>query len=238
MSTDAQRAASHGKVRAPERFWVAVGAQLRRPSGSGGAVIGALMSLLNAAPYRRAIAALELNAEDCVLELGFGTGQGLAALAAAAPQGRIAGIDHSPDMVARASRRNRAVITHGRMSLVRGDFVSLPWPGACFDKVLMVNVVYFFDRSGVAASETFRVLRPGGRVAIYATDRDSMQRLPFAGAETHRLFDAGELTRLLRQAGFEDRNIVTERVPLAFGINGLLATASKASRACGNDEVG
>lgn len=196
------------------------------------------MSFLNATPYRRAIDALDLRPDDAVLELGFGTGHGLAALAALTPQGAVAGIDHSPDMLARASRRNRAAIARGRMSLVDGDFASLPWPGACFDKVLMVNVVYFFDRSGIAALEVFRVLRPGGRVVIYATDRDSMRRLPFAGAQTHRLFDAGDLTRLLREAGFEARDILIERAPLPLGMGGLLATASKASRARDDDKAG
>jgi SAM-dependent methyltransferase len=48
-------------------------------------------------------------------------------------------------------------------------------------KVLLVNVVYFFDSDGRDISEVYRVLRSGGRLVIYVTSRDTMQKWPFAG---------------------------------------------------------
>ena len=41
-------------------------------------------------------------------------------------------------------------------------------------KVLLVNVVYFFDSDGRDISEVYRVLRSGGRLVIYVTSRDTM----------------------------------------------------------------
>ncbi len=217
-----------GGGRLRDRFWERVGNQLRHPSGISGAVTGSLMAVLNARPYLFAIDALDLAPSDTVLEMGFGPGQGLLALAARTPHGHVAGVDHSVRMLRRAERRNRAAILAGRMELVEGTFDALPWPDAAFDKVLLVNAVYFFDSAGRDMSEVRRVLRPGGRLVVYATDRASMRTWPFSRPETHTTFDAGDLAGLLRRAGFDRAPIRIDAVSLPLGINGLVAVAVKA----------
>jgi len=96
-----------------------------------------------------------------------------------------------------------------------------------FDKVLLVNVVYFFDSDGRDMSEVYRVLRSGGRAVIYVTSREAMTKWPFAGPETHKLYDRNELLDLLVDAGFPPANIRIQTLTLPFGICGLLATAEK-----------
>jgi hypothetical protein len=71
------------------------------------------------------------------------------------------------------------------------------------------------------------VLRSGGRAVIYVTSRESMTKWPFAGPETHKLYDRNELLDLLVDAGFQPSDIAIEDVLLPFGIKGLLATAVK-----------
>jgi len=107
----------------------------------------------------------------------------------------------SEAMLARAERRNRPAIETGRLALVRGDFAALPFLAASADAILAVNVVYFMGNAA-AAREGHRVLRPGGRIVLYASDRSAMRAWPFAGPETHRLFDRNELAALLLEAGF------------------------------------
>ena len=72
------------------------------------------------------------------------------------------------------SLRHRAAIggriEAGRLELVRGDFASLPFADKIVDAILAVNVVYFM-KSSAAVREARRVLRPGGRIVLYATDR-------------------------------------------------------------------
>ena len=69
-------------------------------------------------------------------------------MAAAACQGLVLGIDSSPEMLAQASRRNRRAIEEKRVQLRLGRFDALPWPSESADKILAVNVVYFFSESG------------------------------------------------------------------------------------------
>lgn len=204
-------------------LWHWLGRQLARPEGLGGALVGHLMARANAAPYRLAIEALGPQPQDLVLELGFGPGAGVAALAKRAAH--IAGIESSPAMLRLAQRRNRRAVARGQVELVAGDFQSLPWPDASFHKVLAVNVAYFFAPSGAAVAEIRRVLKPGGLAVFYVTDRATMTRWPFAGADTHTTYDAAALKRLLRDGGFSEADISLTPHRLPLGVEGLVAIA-------------
>jgi SAM-dependent methyltransferase len=212
---------------ATPNLWEGIGRQLRCPSGRAGQLTGHLMALVNRHPNQLAIEALGVSPADTVLELGFGPGRGVKALSALASRGRVLGIDQSPEMLALASRINRRAISEGRAELRLGHFDALPWAGEAVDKILAVNVVYFFGAAGVELREARRVLRPGGEMAIYATARSTMAGWKFAGPETHRHVDETELRALAVRGGFgaDDVSIVAVKLPL--GIDGLLAVLRK-----------
>ena len=215
---------------AKRRLWAeAVGRQLRCPAGPAGSLFGWLMAIINAKPYEAAITALDPRPGDRVLELGFGPGHGLLALAARVGDGQVFGVDQSSRMVDQAARRNRAAIAAGRMGLAQGPFSPLRWADETFDKILLVNVVYFFDYRGRDIREVYRVLRDGGRIAVYATDRSTMEKWPFARPDTHRTFDRAELLHFLESAGFDKADIEIEAHKLPFGVTGLLALVHKRS---------
>jgi SAM-dependent methyltransferase len=210
-----------------DRLWHALGAQLRHPSGAFGSLVGWLMALVNDQPNRLAVDALKLGPRESVLELGFGPGWGLRNIASRMRGARVYGVDQSARMLKQARRMNEVAVSSGRMVLVHGPFSPLPWIDEMFDKVLLVNVVYFFDADGRDMSEVYRALRSGGRAVIYVTSRETMTKWPFAGPETHKLYDRNELRDLLVGAGFQPSDIAIEDVRLPFGIKGLLATAVK-----------
>ena len=122
---------------------------------------------------------------------------------------------------------NQAAIAAGRMQLIKGKFSPLPWIDCTFNKILLVNVAYFFDPDGNDAAEVFRVLKPAGRLVVYVTARETMEKWPFAGADTHRTYDMSELQCLLENAGFHRAGVRIKTLTLPFGIRGLLATAEK-----------
>ena len=113
------------------------------------------------------------------------------------------------------------------MQLRLGNFCSLPWPAASIDKILAVNVVYFFSRDAREVREAWRVLKPGGLMAVYATDKSTMAQWKFSGPDTHTLFSKDDLGGLLMRAGFKADDVSVGDVTLAFGIKGLLALARK-----------
>jgi len=206
--------------------WERLGRQLRHPSGAAGRLLGHAMEVANRGANRAAIAALDLRPGDDLLELGCGPGAALHALAARQDLGRICGIDASPAMLAQARRRNRAALSADRVDLRLASFEQLPLPDGCIDKVLAVNVVYFWDNAPAVLAEVRRVLRPGGRIAVYATSARAMRRWKFAGPDPPRLFDREGLAALLAGGGFACDGIAVVEVRQAFAVPGLVATAT------------
>ena len=200
---------------------------MRCPSGRAGRLAGMAMRIANREPNRLAIEALGVQPRDTVLELGFGPGHGIKTLASQAHQGCVLGIDISSEMLALAIRLNANAIRQGKVKLHLGNFVHLPWPTSTIDKILAVNVAYFFDRDGQHLQEALRVLRPGGLLSLYATDRETMSKWKFARPDTHRLFDKSELQSLLTRAGFGEEELSIKSVSLSFGVNGYVALGRK-----------
>lgn len=208
-------------------MWQTIGRQLRCPSGLAGALIGRVLTHLNKTPYQLAVDALGVEPKDRVLELGFGPGAGLSALVERASEGRVLGIDLSPTMVAMALRANFASVASGRLIIEQGPFSPIAASDSAFDKILLVNTVYFVDREGHDIREVYRLLRPGGRVAAYATDRASMDGWPFSGPDTHRTFSMDELRDLFIAAGFAPEHVNVRAVDLTAKIRGLVAVSEK-----------
>jgi len=210
-------------------IWQAIGEQLQNPSGLAGHITGMMMRIANSEPNRLAVKALRIESADTVLELGCGPGHAIQLMEREALAGRIYGLDQSSVMIEQAGRRNRIAVREGRVVLYQSRFNLLPFRDCTMDKILAVNVIYFCRDLPAVLREICRVLRPGGRVAIYATDKGTMRRWKFAGPDTHRLYDAVDISGALRQAGFDVRRICIRKVRLFGSVQGLLTTSTRAA---------
>jgi SAM-dependent methyltransferase len=173
--------------------------QLYRPTGLLGAVVGWIMAnrRSNVERTQWTVSLLGIKDGDRVLELGFGPGVAIGMSAAAAgPNGRVVGIDHSTVMFAQATRRNKALIDQGRVDLRLGSLAQLEGLPSPFDKVFSSNVLQFQQDKTSVLTSVLLVMRPGGRIAT-----TFHPRLPGATAQDVRAF-AAELLRTLTDVGF------------------------------------
>jgi SAM-dependent methyltransferase len=111
----------------------------------------------------RMLKLLELDAESRVLDLGCGVGS-TTRLVRRRHDCSIVGIDRDPEMIAKAKRRSRARRYRGiRYEVMDGGAMS--FPDGSFDVVIVQSVACFNDKQSLL-SEVWRILKPGGRVAL------------------------------------------------------------------------
>ena len=113
----------------------------------------------------------KLNAQqgERLLEIGFGTGHCLLALArAVGPTGKVVGLDLSEKMRDLAAERVRAAGLADRVELRVGDAATLPLEAESFDGVFMSFTLELFDTPEIPTvlTQCHRALRPGGRLAL------------------------------------------------------------------------
>ena len=151
-----------------------------------------------------------LRAGDDVLDLGSGGGiDCLLAARRVAPGGSVVGIDFLAEMVERATRA-AAEARLDNVRFVESEIEALPLPDASVDVVISNGVINLSPRKVRVLSEAFRVLRPGGRLAIVdlVLDHDlppEIQTHPaaWAGCLSGALSETA-LYKGLRRAGFRD----------------------------------
>jgi ubiquinone/menaquinone biosynthesis C-methylase UbiE len=135
-----------------------------------------LLSERSEAPVRKAgLELLGARPGESVLEIGFGTGHSLAALArAVGSEGKVHGIDLSDRMVALARQSLAAAGLLVRAKLRCGDATGLPYPAGSMDAVFMSFTLELFDTPEIprVLRECRRVLRPGGRIVVVGMSKE------------------------------------------------------------------
>ena len=114
---------------------------------------------------RRTVARLELQPGDAVLDLACGRGSNLPYLQrAVGEQGRIVGVDYSPDMLAGAADGVRRRCW-GNVELVEEDAAEIRYQGE-FDAAICTIAMTVIPRWQEALRRMVEAVRPGGRVVV------------------------------------------------------------------------
>jgi arsenite methyltransferase len=163
-----------------------------------------------------------LQPGEHVVDLGSGGGiDCLLAARVVGPLGRVIGVDFLPEMLERARRGARdAGLDH--VAFVQGEIEALPLPESSADVVISNGVVNLSPRKARVLAEAFRILRPGGRLAIVdlVLEHDlppeiQTQPAAWAGCLSGALSEVA-LYKGLRRAGF--REVAIEPIE-PFGID-------------------
>lgn len=186
-------------------------AQFAKPKGLPGRALGRMMVLVNRPMNEWAVSLLDVQPTDRVLEIGFGPGAAIEAVAKRAEKGFVAGIDWSAVMVDQARSRNAAAVQSGRVELRQASVSELLYQEASFDKVYSVNSIPFWPDVVENLKSVLRVLKSGGRMVVAVQPRNLLLErgiLSWAGGGPNpdaQVRELGEATASqMRQAGFRE----------------------------------
>lgn len=159
------------------------------------------------------LAEADLRPGEVVLDLGSGAGlDALLASRQVGPQGRVIGIDMTPEMIDLA-RQNAERSGVDNVEFRLGEIEALPVEDSSIDAILSNCVIVLSPQKKHVFAETFRVLKPGGRLVV--SDKVARGPLPAWLREDQAAWSsclAGALTeeeyrRHLERAGFVDIQI-------------------------------
>ena len=160
-----------------------------------------------------------LQPGQTVLDLGSGGGiDCFMAARQVGPGGHVIGVDMTPEMLAKAER-NKVKVGLDNVEFRRGTIEALPVADSAIDVILSNCVINLSPDKAAVFREAYRVLRPGGRLAV----SDMMTIGLFSPEERANLSawagcvsgseDVATYVRAMRVAGFEDISVVDKAAP-------------------------
>ena len=160
----------------------------------------------------------ELEEGDVVLDLGSGGGiDVLLSARRVGPTGKAYGLDMTDEMLALA-RENQRRAGVENVEFLRGEIEAIPLPDSSVDVIISNCVVNLSGDKRKVIAEAFRVLKPGGRLAISdvvvrgsvpAQVRESMEL--WVGCVAGALAE-DEFRAFLADSGFQEIDIEPTRI--------------------------
>jgi len=181
-----------------------------------------------------------LRSGETVLDLGSGGGfDCFLAARAVGPQGKVIGVDMTPDMVLLA-RRNAEKAGRTTVEFRLGEIEHLPVADSSVDVIISNCVINLSPEKPQVFREAFRVLKSGGRLAV--SDTVASAPIPEELKDDLAAYSAcvtgsasvDELQTFLREAGFQNIRIRPREESRRFikdwspdqGLEGFILSAS------------
>lgn len=142
--------------------------QCQKPTGFFGRLTLRRMNKSHSKVTDWGLSHISIQPQFTILDVGCGGGRTVSKLAALATQGKVFGIDYSPDSVAFSQNFNADSISTGRAEIRQASISQLPFPDNTFDLITAVETHFWWPNLPSDLREVFRVTTPGGQLVIIA----------------------------------------------------------------------
>ncbi len=182
-----------------------IGKQFRKPSGFLGRIVLALMKKGNNSIYDKLVEKIDIQNRENLFEIGYGHGLGIEKILLK-KNCFISGIDFSELMHKEASKRNKRHIDNGKVKLYYGDFLKYNMDSEKYDKILCLNVVYFWDDLEIPFSKIRDGLKDRGILFLYMDHPDQLAKLKFTKDDIFKKYTIDQVVETLITTGFNEIN--------------------------------
>ncbi len=174
------------------------------------------------------VALAQLNVGETVLDLGSGGGiDVLLSARRVGPTGKAYGLDMTDEMLALA-RQNQQAAGIENAEFLKGDIENIPLPDNSVDVIISNCVINLSTDKDRVFAEAFRVLKPGGRIAV----SDIVLTKPIANTARNNLalwagcvagaLEINEYKEKLKAAGFVNTEVEIVRTYSVNDVMGII----------------
>jgi ubiquinone/menaquinone biosynthesis C-methylase UbiE len=198
--------------------------QFELPRGPAGRIILTFMNRAHKSFYENVARALELRAEDNLLEVACGNGHFIKNYASHVRS--VTGLDLSELCIKLATKKNKVRVAAGSAEFVLGEATQLPWEDNKFSVATSIAGVMIFPKPLESLKEMYRVLGLGGRVVIGIewNAEDGKHYSKDIKKYGMKLWTEDDVRSMLKEAGFSEiaityaKRLVMPKVMIARGL--------------------
>jgi len=189
--------------------------QCKKPSGRFGRFLARGMNFGHAGLTRWGLGFIDIAADTDALDIGCGGGRTVGRLAGIATVGKIVGVDYSPDAVAVARKKNRALINEGRVEIFQETVSSMRFSDGVFNLITAFETHYFWPDFRNDLKEIHRVTKQNGQLlivgAVYKNPKYDRRNQRIVNAIGMTYLSIEEFREILEGVGYSEFDSLEEK---------------------------
>ncbi|MCP4748802.1 MAG: class I SAM-dependent methyltransferase [Desulfobacteraceae bacterium] len=166
--------------------------QCKKPDGRFGRFLARGMNFGHSGLTKWGLGFIDIANDIDALDIGCGGGRTVERLAGIATDGKVIGIDYSPDAVAVARKKNRVLINEKRVQIFQEAVSSMKFSDGAFDLITAFETHYFWPDFRNDLKEVYRVTKQNGQLLIVG----AVYKNKKYGRRNQRIVDAIGMTYL------------------------------------------
>jgi len=189
--------------------------QSRKPSGQFGRLLARGMNFGHSGFTKWGLGFIDIARDIDALDIGCGGGKTVERLAGIAAGGKVVGIDYSPDAVAVARKKNRALMNQERVEIFQEAVSSLRFSDSAFDLVTAFESHYFWPDFRNDLKEVYRVMKHNSQLlivgAIYKNEKFARRNQRIVDADGMTYLSIEEFQEALEGVGYSEFSAFEEK---------------------------
>jgi ubiquinone/menaquinone biosynthesis C-methylase UbiE len=189
--------------------------QSKKPSGRFGRFLARGMNLGHSGLTRWGLGFVDIATDADALDIGCGGGRTVERLAGIATDGKVVGIDYSPDAVVVAKKKNRALIDEGRVEIFQEAVSSMRFSDGAFGLITAIESHYFWPDFRNDLKEVHRVTKQNGQLlivgAVYKNEKYSRRNQRIVDAIGMTYLSIEEFREVLEGVGYSEFDALEEK---------------------------